>query len=80
MRNDKHFIEEFSIERVVKTTIQIWYDKGLFDKYDNANEVLNDYLEESKRVSRIFFINVFLKNKPTANIKSHQVRSSYGLD
>ena len=33
-------MEEILIERAVKTTFQILYHKGLFDNYDNANEVL----------------------------------------
>ena len=28
----------------MKTTTQILYDKGLFDNYDNADEVLKNYL------------------------------------
>ena len=32
--------EEVLIERAVKTTIQILYVKGLFDNYDNADEIL----------------------------------------
>ena len=28
----------------MKTTIQILYDKGLFDNYANADEVLEDFL------------------------------------
>ena len=38
MRNDKQS-EEVSIEKTVETTIQILYDKGLFDNCDNADEV-----------------------------------------
>ena len=41
--NDKQS-EDVSIERAVKTTIQILYDKGLFRIYNNADEVLKDYL------------------------------------
>ena len=42
MRNDKQ--SEEAIERAVKTTIQNLCDKGLFDKHDNADEVLKNYL------------------------------------
>ena len=28
----------------MKTNIQIFFDKGLFDIYDNADEVLKDHL------------------------------------
>ena len=43
LHNDKQ-PEEVLIERAVKTTIQIIYDKVLFDKYDNVDEVIEDYL------------------------------------
>ena len=36
--------EDVLIEKTVKTSIQILYDKGLFDIYDKADEVLKDYL------------------------------------
>ena len=42
MRNDKQS-ERVLIERDVKKTIQILYDKRLTEYYDNADEVLNDY-------------------------------------
>ena len=35
---------EVLIEKAVKTTIQILYDKVLFDTYDNADEILKDFL------------------------------------
>ena len=37
-------MEEIVIERTVKTTRQKLHDKGLFDKYDNADKILKDYL------------------------------------
>ena len=40
----KQSIEEVLIQRAVKTTFQILYDKGLFDNNNNADEVLNDLL------------------------------------
>ena len=43
MSNDKSS-EEVSIERTVKTTMQILYGQGLFDNYDNMDEVLKDYI------------------------------------
>ena len=36
--------QEVLIEKAVKTTIQIIYDKKLLDKQENAIEVINDYL------------------------------------
>ena len=34
---NKQSVEEILIQRAVKTTIQILYDKGLFDNYANAD-------------------------------------------
>ena len=39
--NNKEYL---LIEKTVRTTIQIVYDKGLFDNYDNADEVLKTHL------------------------------------
>ena len=33
----------------MKTTIQILYDKGLFDNFQNADEVLKDFLFTTRR-------------------------------
>ena len=33
----------FSIQSAVKTTVQILYDKGLFDTFANADNVLVDF-------------------------------------
>ena len=33
----------------MKTTIQILYDKGLFDKFQNADKVLEDFLFTTRR-------------------------------
>ena len=41
---NKQSVEEILIQRAVKTTIQILYDKGLFDNYANADKVLEDFL------------------------------------
>ena len=41
---NKQSVEEILIQRAVKTTIQILYDKGLFDNYTNADKVLEDFL------------------------------------
>ena len=46
---DKQSVEENLIQRAVKTTIQILYDKGLFDNYDNADKVLEDFLFTTRR-------------------------------
>ena len=46
---NKQSVEEVSIQRAVKTTIQILYDKGLFDNYQNADKVLEDFLFTTRR-------------------------------
>ena len=46
---NKQSVEEISIQRAVKTTIQILYDKGLFDNYANADKVLEDFLFTPRR-------------------------------
>ena len=53
MRGDKktQSDDEFWIGKAVKRTIQKHYDKGLFDYYNNTEEVIKDYLliENSER-------------------------------
>ena len=46
---EKQSVEEILIQRAVKTTIQILYDKGLFDNYANADKVLEDFLFTTRR-------------------------------
>ena len=46
---NKQSVEEILIQRAVKTTIQILYDKGLFDNFQNAQEVLKDFLFTTRR-------------------------------
>ena len=45
---DKQNVEEILIQRAVKTTIQILYDRGLFDNFQNAEEVLKDFFIYNK--------------------------------
>ena len=45
----KQSVEDVLIRRAVKTTIQILYDKGLFDNYANADKVLEDFLITTRR-------------------------------
>ena len=40
LQYNKQRVEEILIRRAVKTTMQILYDKGLFDSLPNADEVL----------------------------------------
>ena len=49
LQYDKQTVEEILIQRAVKTTIQILYDKGLFDNYANADKVLEDFLFTTRR-------------------------------
>ena len=43
LQYDKQNVEDILIQKAVKTTIQILYDKGLFDDYANADKVLDDF-------------------------------------
>ena len=49
LQYNKQNVEEILIQRAVKTTIQILYDKGLFDNYQNADKVLEDFLFTTRR-------------------------------
>ena len=51
LQYNKQNVEDILIQRAVKTTIQILYDKGLFDKFQNADKVLEDYLFTTRRDS-----------------------------
>ena len=46
---NKQSAEKILIQRAVKTTIQILYDKGLFDHYTNADKVVEDFLFATRR-------------------------------
>ena len=48
---EKQAVLDVLIQRAVKTTIQILYDKGLFDNYANADKVLEDFLFTTRRDS-----------------------------
>ena len=43
LQYNKQSVEIF-IQRAVKTTIQFFYDKSLFDGFPNADQVLKDFL------------------------------------
>ena len=45
----KQSVKENLIPRAVKTTIQILYDKSLFDGFPNANRALKDCLFVTRR-------------------------------
>ena len=46
---NKQSVEEILVQRAVKTTIKILYDKGLFDNFQNADKVLEDFLFTTRR-------------------------------
>ena len=49
LQYNKQSVEEVLIQRAVKATIQILYDKGLFDNFQNADKVLEDFLFVTRR-------------------------------
>ena len=49
LQYNKQAVEDILIQRAVKTTIQLLYDKGLFDNYANADKVLEDFLFVTRR-------------------------------
>ena len=49
LQNNKQSVEDILVQRAVKTTIQILYDKGLFDNYANADKVLEVFLLTTRR-------------------------------
>ena len=49
LQYNKQSVEESLIQRAVKTTIQILYDKGFFDNYADADKVLEDFLFVTRR-------------------------------
>ena len=46
---NKQSVEEILVQRALKTTIQILYDKGLFDNYANAIKISEDFLFTTRR-------------------------------
>ena len=46
---NKQSIEEVFVQKVEKTTIQIFYDKCLFNAFPNAYEVLKDFFFVDRR-------------------------------
>ena len=49
LQYNKQSVEEVVVQKAVKTTIQILYDKGLFDIYANADKSLEDFLFVTRR-------------------------------
>ena len=58
LQYNKQNVEDISIQRAVKTTIQILYDRGLFDNYANAEKVSEDFLFKTRRRGDIKEVNV----------------------
>ena len=46
---NKQSVEDNLIQGAVKTTIQILFDKGLFDNFQNGDKVLEDFLFTTRR-------------------------------
>ena len=46
---NKQNVEDILVQRAVKTTMQILYDKDLFDNYANADKVLEDFMFVTRR-------------------------------
>ena len=46
---EKQAVLDILIRRAVKTTIQVLYDRGLFDNFQNADKVLEDFLFTTRR-------------------------------
>ena len=49
LQYNKQSVEEILVQRAIRTTIQILYDKGLFDNYANADRVLEDFLFTTRK-------------------------------
>ena len=49
LQYNKQSVEYILIQKAVETSIQILYDKGLFDNYANADKVLEDFLLTTRR-------------------------------
>ena len=49
LQYNKQNVVEILVQRAVKTTIQILYDKGLFDTFQNADNFLEDFLFTTRR-------------------------------
>ena len=49
LQYNKQSVEDILVERAVKTTIQILYDKSLFDNFQNADKALADFFITTSR-------------------------------
>ena len=49
LQYNKQSVEDILLQRAVKTTVQILYDKVCFDNYANADKVFEDFLFTTRR-------------------------------
>ena len=49
LQYNKQSVEDILVQRAMKTTVQILSDKGLFDKFQNADKVLEGFLFTTRR-------------------------------
>ena len=49
LQYNKQSAGENLVQRAIKTTIQVLYDKGLFDKFQNVDKVFEDFLFTTRR-------------------------------
>ena len=61
LQYNKQSIEEILVQRAIRTTIQILYDKCLFDNYTNADKVLEDFLFTTRRRGDLSEENAYLQ-------------------
>ena len=88
LQYNKQSVEDILIQKAVKTTIQIFYDNGLFDNFQNADKVLEDFLfttrhrEDLKELNdnlNDFVHKHNLKKEAASNIKLYEVLKKIGL-
>ena len=49
LQYNKQSVEDILVQRAIKTTIQILYDKRLIDNFQNTDKVLEDFLFTTRR-------------------------------
>ena len=49
LQYNKQSVEDILSQKAVKTRIQLLYDKGFFDNFQNADKVLGDFLFTTRR-------------------------------
>ena len=57
LQYNKQSVENILIQRAVKTTVQILYDKGFFDNYANADKILEDFFLTTKHRGDLVEVN-----------------------